>query len=194
MTEGIATPGTPAYERILDSMVEREHEMDRGLTYPIWRQGTVASVNNVTPPSVEVYLNGYLDETVTCRFLNTYRPRVNDSVWIIQNGSNPVIVGTTTLPPAQKFFTAQVADEGYTSSFTYTYTMSGSDGPFIDNVWLYAGQEVMVQVSSQIYTNTTEAWGFMSFEMSGASSLTTFDNNAAIGQPKIHGANYFLDQ
>lgn len=183
MTEGIALPGTPAYEKILDHMIERENDLALSVQHPLWRQGIVASIPNVSPPYVVVYLNADDTVPVNCKFLNTYRPRVNDTVWMVQNGSDIIVIGTTTLPPAQQIYEGTDTAEGYTSSASYTYTMSGTDGPDANNIWMYAGQEASVHVSCQVYTVTTDAWGFMSFEVGGASTLAASDANAAIGQP-----------
>ncbi len=184
MTEGIAVPGTPAYDKILDQMVAREHEADMGLRSPLWRMATVVAVSN-TDPSCSIYLGGDTDTQIDgVKFLHTYRPRVNDVVWLMQNGSDKIIVGTTTLPPAQRFFTAQSDGDAYTTSTSYVSTLTGNPsdptGPQIADIWLYSGQEIWVDLNCKMFsiTDSPAAVGLMSFKMSGASSLTTFDTNA----------------
>lgn len=175
MTEGIATPGTPAYEKILEQMVSREQEIDRGLHSPQWRQATVVAISNAEP-SVSIYLGGDTDTQIDgVKFLHTYRPRVNDQVWIMQNGSDLVIVGTTTLPPAQGIYTSTVDSDLTTGSTTYV----DLSGPSLSNIWFYAGQEFKVELIVTTFTVSTDNSGLMTFDMSGASTLAKFDTNAA---------------
>ena len=98
MTEGIALPGTPAYEKILDQMVQRDQVLNTGLRYPLFRQGLVVAVNS-SQPLVSVQLNG--DTTVQIDNVKVlsggYRPKVNDVVWLLQNGSDMIVMGTTSL-------------------------------------------------------------------------------------------------
>jgi hypothetical protein len=55
------------------------------------RQGTVSQVNSTDPPTVDVFLGDTI--VPAARYMDGYIPLVGDSVWVMRNGPDSLVVG-----------------------------------------------------------------------------------------------------
>ena len=56
------------------------------------RQGKVVAVN-VSPNSVGVQIDGGANTLPSVKYLNSYSPTVNDTVWLISFGADLLVIG-----------------------------------------------------------------------------------------------------
>ena len=181
---GIAVPGTPAYERILEKMAQRSVEFAK-TNVLLWRQGTVVALST-SDPTVSVQLGGDTSQQIDAvHFLRDYRPQLNDSVSIMQNGSDLLIIGTTS-NPAPRVLSAQVTTTETRTSTTYGDL--ATTGPTITNMLLYAGDQVAIEVNANIACDPPGGFAaLISPQVSGAGSLSALDTNAAKSQQGVSG-------
>jgi len=56
------------------------------------RQGKVIAVN-VTPNSVDVQIAGDTNTLPSVKYLDSYSPTTNDTIWLLANGSDLLVIG-----------------------------------------------------------------------------------------------------
>jgi hypothetical protein len=56
------------------------------------RQGEVIAVN-VTPNSVDVQIAGDTNTLPSVKYLDSYSPTTNDTIWLLANGSDLLVIG-----------------------------------------------------------------------------------------------------
>jgi hypothetical protein len=96
-------PGSRAYKKLLNQSVAKTTDEQRGVLYPYLRQALVVAIDASTL-SCTIELGG--DSTVDIggvKVLHDYVPRINDIVWVLQNGTSYLIVGAqdTKTPACQ---------------------------------------------------------------------------------------------
>lgn len=83
---GMAAPT----RRLAAQINPSRHDANTG---PRLRQGVVAAINPIDPPSVDILLNGASAVVPFARYMAGYVPSLSDTVWCLQNGSDLLVLG-----------------------------------------------------------------------------------------------------
>lgn len=144
------------------------------------RQCTVVAVST-TAPTCSIYLGADTSVQVDgVAYLASDVPLVNDVVWVLQNGSDLLVLGRQlSLYTETRRFQNDKSGSSTTSSTTYADLADGA-GPTISNVFLVAGQACSVRVQSRCKNSAGGAGhsAFMSFAVSGAETNAATDADA----------------
>lgn len=134
------------------------------------RQAVVVSAQAAT---LTITLGGGTTSIAGVAYLRGYVPVAGDTVWVLQNGPDLLVLGPRWAVGAEDIETASVAtDQGTTT--TGSYVDLATAGPGVA-MW---GSVFFVTVGCQAYNATAGAGALMSYEAIGPTSSFAADNRA----------------
>jgi hypothetical protein len=131
--------------RTLKALGDKIHPANLQDTQVSRRLGIVKSID-IDENTVQIQSGSAGSPYFTARYLNSYRPKLDDQVWVDFKGRDALIVGShepKDYPPDQKIYYTSYTSDGSDTTFELWDNLT-TDYPDIEEGWAYVQAQVVV--------------------------------------------------